>query len=252
MRSQQAIALKLTIIAIVVALGVLAYLVSSGSVAGFSATSGGRGYDPLTPLEQRGALRATLADSRAQSHLANSARTETLLIERHQEDKATRANGSWLRRADVYVYDYEQDTLIHSLVDVASGAVEQVETIVGTQLPLTQNETQAALDIAWAQTAIRTQLEIEFLRMTGEQLTSLDQINSKAFVFYAAAMPQDLGAEAQLCGYHRCAQLLLFTEDNVAFELLPIVDLSEQQVVQAVFFGVDGATHVHPLGGSHE
>jgi hypothetical protein len=234
-------------------------LASPTTLAQFTGTAA-VGYDPLTPAEQAGALQnlqrkgtiaqgVQLPDAAARSMTTAGATTgaaagvppmpaeEVLLVERHQEDKQTYAQGRWPRRADVYVYRYADDTLIRQVYNFDTNQVDQVDQVLGVQLPLTEAETQRALAIALADAAMRPQLNAEFRYITQQDLVSADQLILKAMTFHADAAPgQDLGAAAQ-CGVKRCAQLLLAAGDNVALRLIPIVDLSSGAAVQALPFG---------------
>ena len=87
---------------------------------------------------------------------------EVLLVERHQEDKQTYAQGRWPRRADVYVYRYADDTLIRQVYNMDTNQVDQVDQVLGVQLPLTEAESQRALAIALADATMRPQLNAEF------------------------------------------------------------------------------------------
>ena len=208
------------------------------------------GYDPLTPAEQTRALQALqgagtvmqglkLPDTAARTGAAAPAAPaeEVLLIERHQEDKLTYDQGRWPRRADVYVYRYADDTLIHQVYNMDTNRVDQVDQVQGVQLPLTAAESQRALAIALADGKVRPLLAAEFRLITQQDLVAGDQLILKAMTFHADAAPgRDLGEAAQ-CGIRRCAQLLLAAGDNVALQVIPIVDLSSGRVVQALPFG---------------
>jgi hypothetical protein len=164
---------------------------------------------------------------------------EVLLVERHQESKETYAAGRWPRRADVYIYRYADNVLVRQVYNLDTNQVEQVDQMQGTQLPLTEAETQRALAIAMADATARPLLNAEFQSITQQSLLASDQLIVKAMAFHADSAPgQDLGAAAQ-CGIRRCAQLLLAAGDNIALQVIPVVDLSSGAVVKALPF--DGA-----------
>ena len=75
------------------------------------------GYDPLNEQEQKLAVSAAL-QKEADLQTSNAGSLEVLLVERHEGSKTERAKGQWPRQADVYLYDYTNDTLHHSTVDV--------------------------------------------------------------------------------------------------------------------------------------
>jgi len=192
-----------------------------------------KGYDPLTEQEQAQMITTALNRGSGVSPQANE---EILLVERHQESKEVYKNGTWTRRSDVYIYNYQTDTLVQVIVNNETGAVEEEITIQGVQLPLTANEVDRAAQIVWSDDSTRQQLQTQYATITGQTLQSLDQLNVKAFVFHAESMPTDLNASSQQCGVHRCAQLLVYTGDEIAFEMTPIVDLSSGIVAQVLDF----------------
>jgi hypothetical protein len=230
-------------------------MASPTTLAQFTGTTP-TGYDPLTPAEQTRALQAlqgagramqglTLPDSASRTGAAAPATAgtsaapaeEVLLVERHQEDKQAYDQGRWPRRADVYVYRYADDTLIRQVYNMDTNQVDQLDPVQGVQLPLTAAESQRALAIALADGIVRPMLDAEFRLITQQDLVSSDQLILKAMTFHADAAPgKELGEAAQ-CGIKRCAQLLLAAGDNVALQVIPIVDLSSGKVVQALPFG---------------
>ena len=228
----------------------LASSTTLAQIAGSTST----GYDPLTPAEQARALQVLqgagtvmqglkVPDTAARTGAAPAAggtsaapAEEVLLVERHQEDKQTYAQGRWPRRADVYVYRYADDTLIRQVFNMDTNQVEQVDQVQGVQLPLTAAESQRALAIALADAQVHPLLNAEFRLIMQQDLVSGDQLILKAMTFHADSAPgRELGEAAQ-CGIKRCAQLLLAAGANVALQVIPIVDLSSGKVVQALPF----------------
>jgi hypothetical protein len=191
------------------------------------------GYDPLSPDEQ--ALARRLAFQQAEfARLVNAARqSEVLLIERHAETKAVMQSGQWPRRADVYVYLYDSDTLLHAVANLITRTVDSVETAQDAQLPLTQNETARAFQLLMADVTARADIAAQYQTITGEALTKPEtQLKFSALIYRADSMPgANPGAAA--CGPRRCAQFLLATQDDIVINLLPIVDLSLGAVVSA-------------------
>lgn len=200
----------------------------------------GTGYDPLTEREIETVRQEALADPAVVAQLEESDRQELLLIERHQEDKSVYERGNWDRRADVFVYNYENDSLIHAIYNLSSGRVDSVTSNQGDQLPLNENEINQAIGIAFNDAQLRPLLNQEYGRVTGGELTGPEQVEIKAFTFHASSLPEvELGTAAD-CGVNRCAQLLIFTRESVTFELLPVVNLSSQQVALMPFGGNNG------------
>ncbi len=154
---------------------------------------------------------------------------ELLLVERHRSAK--NAENRNQRLADVYWYDYIQDVLIVNLVNAANREIKNVEISQGTQLPLTDNEIQRALNVLFSDQTANQRISSEYLSITGQPLTDYtNQVEMRAFVFHASTAPSQLQQDSQQCGINRCAQIMLFTPDRVAFELMPIVNLSKNTV----------------------
>ncbi|HMN29065.1 MAG TPA: hypothetical protein PKE45_13015 [Caldilineaceae bacterium] len=199
------------------------------------------GYDPLTTQEIDQVVSAARRAAGEQGvGAAAGAQQELLLVERHEAGKEAYASGRWPRQGDVYLYDYTTDTLVHSLVDVQSGAVVELERVQGVQLPLTAAEKARALALIRADAAVWTRLADRFAVISGESLRDLTQLQVKVSVFVADAMPNQVNSAAQQCGRRRCAQVLLFTVDKTLLELMPIVDLSQGKVVQILGEDSDG------------
>lgn len=193
------------------------------------------GYDPLTEEEQQLVLSNALqAEKNVKANAANVDNFEVLLIERHEVSKAERADGKWQRQGDLYLYDYATDTLIHSTVDVQSGAVVATERVQGVQLPLTQREEDRSLALVQSDTELWSALAERYRAITGEVLNDLSQLQVKVSLFHGDSMPNRVNAAAQSCGQHRCAQVLIFTVDKTLLDVTPIVDLSQGKVVQVM------------------
>ena len=213
------------------------------------------GYDALSAEEQANVL-ASIKKSAELGDTARSATTEFLWVERHQEEKAVYESGQWPRRAASYLYDYSTDTLITAIINTKTSEVDSIERVQNVQPLLNEREVQRALEIAWADPVVQQLLKEQYQRTTNTDLETIDQLRTKAFVFRADSMPDTINEQSQLCGLHRCAQLLLYTQDDTAFEFLPIIDLSKGIIVQAVPF-VDAAAPTtdptpHTTGGQDE
>ena len=189
------------------------------------------GYDPLSPEEQERAQ--TLAVQRAEfaNALNAASRSELLLIERHAESKTDMRSGNWPRRADVYTYLYDSDTLLLAVVNLTSGQVDSVETMQNVQPPLTQNETNRAIQLLLADATLMANIATQYQTITGTALTQPEtQLKLNTLIYRADAMP-NANPGAAACGLHRCAQFLIATQNDVVINLLPIVDLSLETVV---------------------
>jgi hypothetical protein len=159
-------------------------------------------------------------------------RREILRVERRRfQDKHARG-----RAADVFVYDYDENLTRRIGVRLPGGEVESIEELPGVQLPLSKPEIRRAFDIAYAEPRVRARIQELYRARTGEVLADPSELQQKAMVFHAQTNPIGLSEAAARCGEHRCAQLLLFTRDYFAVEVIPIVDLSTGVVVQVVDF----------------
>jgi len=99
---------------------------------------------------------------------------------------------------------------------------------------LNQREEEQALSLIQTDRALWTTLANRYQTITGEALERLDQLQVKVSVFHANVMPDRVNAAAQQCGQHRCAQILLFTVDKTLLDMTPIVDLSQEKIVQVL------------------
>ncbi len=190
-------------------------------------------FDPLDALESRNVkARAQQHNNRNRSLPANPSPNsgyEPLLVERHRVDK--NASNRNQRLADVYWYDYARDMLIINLVNVNTQKVLSVEESQGTQLPLTDVELQRSLALLVSDQVAKQRISDEYQLITGQPLTDYtNQIEMKAFVFHADTAPAQLQPDSLQCGINRCAQIMLFTPGKIAFEVMPIINLSKNKV----------------------
>lgn len=223
--------------ALLIAIIMLLLMVQSGLVQSAMAQSGGI-MDPLSEDEINTTLSAALragAAKGADSEISAAAlQQEILLVERHQSKKGEIQSASAARQGDAYIYDYTTDTLKHAIVNLDTGETLAIEEMQNVQLPLTENEVERALDLAFQNESLRTELQSSYQLVSGNELTNIDQLNVKAFIFLAESMPDSVNGLSESCGLHRCAQLLLYTEDDTILEVQPIVDLSRQIVTQDI------------------
>lgn len=175
-----------------------------------------------------------LASTEMDRELATISNYQLLWVERHPEEKEVRLAGSWDRRADVFVYDYDGDRLLTAVVNLTEERIDGLTESRGTQLPLSLAEVEMATTIAFDDPQLRPEMDREFRRIQGETLRGPEQLNIKTFVFHESAMPNVAPAGAAGCGIRRCVQLLIYTTDDVVFETLPIVDLSRRRVAGVI------------------
>nr|CAA6829663.1 MAG: Unknown protein [uncultured Thiotrichaceae bacterium] len=192
--------------------------------------------DPLSPSEQEKALSLSISvTSRAATNTqrrstTNSDNNELLLIERRRIGKEQSSQ----RLADVYHYDYTENETIHTVINLDTQQVISTQHQQYLQLPLTENELQRASDIIFADLEEAALIKSEYQRITGQYLSSPQQLNIKAFAFSSDTLPEQLNPASQQCGLHRCAQVLLYTHDSIVFEISPIVNLSAGIVTQNI------------------
>jgi hypothetical protein len=223
---------RLRLLALALVLGLVFTVTLVWTVPGLSLQDKPRtGYDSLSPEEQGFARNLAGQNNRFALAANSDSRSELLLIERHAEPKAITRSGNWPRRADVYTYLYESDTLMLAIVNLTTGRVDSVETMQNVQLPLTQNETDRAIQLVLADAALMANVATQFQTITGTALTQPEaQLKFNVLIYRADSMPT-ANAGAVACGLHRCAQFLIATQNDVVINLLPIVDLSIEAVV---------------------
>ena len=206
----------------------------SVTIAGAQTDDTPRGTDPLSADE------LTAASDRAQGSNPGEAAglgddDVVLLVERHEEAKADEDDG--LRRADVYVYSYDDDVLTWTVVDTATGQVDQSQVVPDTQLPLIQEEEDRALEIALADPDFAQLLATRYRQATGRDLVDpATDLDIQPIVFRSDANPRAAAAGAGACGEHRCAQLMIQSTDDLLVNLLPVIDLSSGQVLTETGF----------------
>lgn len=203
------------------------------TIAGAQTDDAVRGTDPLSADETEVALGLARGSNPGEA-VGVGDDDLILLIERHEEDKAVEEDGR--RRADVYVYSYDDDVLTLSVVDLATGEVDQSRVVPDTQLPLIAEESQRAMDLATEDVATRQALATAYRQATGRDLADpATELEVQPIIFRADANPATRGP-ATACGRHRCAQLFIMSTDDLLVNLTPIVDLSTGRVVSRTGF----------------
>lgn len=220
-------------------------LLGAGAYAGLARSANSRSseaqsaapYDPLTEEE----LRETNSVVR-QAELkpeVNSAeaptREEVLLVQRLDTGKVTKGKNAGPRQSETFIYNYDSDTLRRVMVDLSTNRIEAVEEMQNVQLPLTASEIERALDLVRTDPVIGQTIREQYKNATGTDLSGLEQLQHKVFIFQADTLPNQVNEASQLCGLQRCAQVLLFTEEKMAFEITPIVNLSQEKIIQLMW-----------------
>ncbi len=192
--------------------------------------------DALNPQERQAAaerVRSSMGaamnkrQGQTQTQRANSAGADPLqllLVERRPSKSGTQ------RLADVFHYDYDANELVHCVVDIETDEVIRADRQPGVQLPLVDAEIKRATEIVMNTKKARRKINRAYRQITGRPLNSINDIDYKAFVYHADSTLIGGGNRSRACGNNRCAQVLLYTDDNVALDLSPIVDLSQGQV----------------------
>ena len=155
---------------------------------------------------------------------------EFLRVQPHRFGKSELSENK--RWADSTAYDYSTDELITTVVDLDNNQVISSRRNSKMQPPMAESEINRAIGIVFQDDEERSILNGEFTRITGQTLTSIDQLQYKAFTFFADSMPTVVNDASTACGVQRCAQLMLYTHDNIVFEVSPIVNLSAGIVTQ--------------------
>jgi hypothetical protein len=189
----------------------------------------GTGRDPLTPdEEQRAAQLALGGDQTLRTRSENVAGKQggpQLL-----STDLAEAGGGVDRKAEVYFYDYRDDTLVHKTVDLTSGQVESSETSHGSQPPPSPAEaTEAARLLIGSDRGAG--LKQDFKAATGHALTGPDQLRVQGLVF--TPRPGATGPLAS-CGAHRCVRLFTRVKDGPWIDTRHfVIDLSDRTVHHA-------------------
>ena len=162
-----------------------------------------------------------------------------LYAERHDEDKSADPS---LRRADVFYYDYASDELIQQLVNVKTGAVEDIKVVTQVKAPVTSVEASAAVGLILAHPTLGPSLRQMVQQVTGEDLLDVNQISAQGGLFFAdAAVGTPLEKITEICQFHRCIQLFLpFDETRFIDTSNLVIDLSAGQLLW-----VDEALHAY-------
>lgn len=200
----------------------------------------------VVALGARAAEVRTSAFTAADGAAITASATSVVLTERHDEGKQALAAGSTARRADVYLYNYVDDTLQHALYDYADKTLTTVETAQGVQFPLTQAERTLATQLAFADPALFSVMQEEFRTLTGKELIDPAQLDIRAFVYHSGAAPETEPPEAAVCGVQRCAQLLIVADQQTTFHALPVVNLSTLSVASIFPLALDPIANPGP------
>jgi|GEM_PF-1319694 len=216
----------------------LALAMTAFPVAADRASGGPKMHDGMNSQEEKRAMRSLDSDQslkrrskglkRRSSAAAQAVPLDPqLLLMERRRDK-----GSVLRLADAWYYDYEHNETIRKTIDLSSGDVLSSEVVIGTQLPLVEAEITQAFDVLLASAPDRRALGQAYRAVTGKRFKDRSQVSYKAFIFHPDTVVDGLMPAARRCGVHRCAQMLIYTHDNIALDTAPVVDISTSRVLQ--------------------
>ncbi|MEO7705047.1 MAG: hypothetical protein ABIV92_10445 [Thermoflexales bacterium] len=190
------------------------------------------GYDPLSSAERDLVLKVALSDERVVKVASGAARTETILVERHEESKDVYARGAWDRRADVVFYLYGFDLAVTTVVNLATRTADIVDARANYQPPLTRGEMNRAFDLALADVSAASKIRSAYQNRIGRALADPEAIERYGFVFMPDEVPEATSPDVLACGVRRCALMVLAVAGDV-LDTTIVVDLSNGRVVYA-------------------
>ncbi|MBP8241293.1 MAG: hypothetical protein KAX36_02875 [Thermoflexales bacterium] len=195
--------------------------------------SGRVGYDPLSSAERDLALKVALSDERVAKAASGAKRSETIVVERHEETKAVYAKGAWDRRADVVFYLYGPDLAVSAVVNLTTRAADVVDARANYQPPLTRSEMNRAFDLAMADVTASAKIRSAYQNRIGRTLADPEAIERYGFVFMPDEVPEATSPDVLACGLRRCALMVLAVAGDV-LDTTIVVDLSNDR---AIFVG---------------
>ena len=205
-----------------------------------------KGKDALTPEESARAFRHADRGDRVRNaprRLAANARPKALnqlpsmhriYAERSDDDKRPVGSRS-SRRADVLYYDYGSDEIVHEVVNLDNGRIEEtrVERGADKQPPITSAETLAAVQLVLDHPKLGPRLRRLYLDASGQALTNAAQLQAHGGIFLPdSAQGTPLETVTVSCRRHRCLHFLLpYGDTSVIDPGNLVVDLSAGQVL---------------------
>ena len=184
----------------------------------------------VTLAERDLALKVALSDERVVKVAGGATRSETIVVERHEETKAVYALGAWDRRADVVFYLYGSDLAVSALVNLATRIADTVDVRANYQPPLTRGEMNRAFDLAMADLRAASKIRNAYQNRIGRALADPEAIERYGFVFMPDEIPEATSPEVLACGLRRCALLVLAVAGDV-LDTTIVVDLSNGRTI---------------------
>ncbi|MFG3255980.1 Tat pathway signal sequence domain protein [Streptomyces sp. NPDC048172] len=161
----------------------------------------GQGREPLTESEREKATKAALAGDTSLRATSENVRGEQGPPQHLTTDLTDEGDGG--RTAEVYFYDYKDDTAVHKTVDLASGKVTASETSKNTQPPPSLTEARAAAALL-IKDKLGEGLRADYQRARGEELTRDTQLAVRGLTYRPHDDPSGPLAS---CGQERCVRL---------------------------------------------
>ncbi|NJM40001.1 MAG: hypothetical protein HC853_04115 [Anaerolineae bacterium] len=200
------------------------------------------GSDPLTPSEITAATNLATTSTQLrdiQTRAATIARpsqtqnlntVQRLYVERHDEGKSAPIE---TRRAAVYYYDYATNQAFVQIINLKTNQVDEVNVLSNRYLPITDIETEAALQLILDHPHLGPALRNMTFQAIGLPLSAAWQIQAQAGPFFVESMQDSPMAKiTAICAYHRCAQLFIPFNDRAFIDTSNLViDLSAGQLL---------------------
>jgi len=184
---------------------------------------------PLRKSEIREAARLARTALVRQQNLPAHARSRVVKVESIHRGKSS-SQGS--RKAIVQIYDYDNNQLLTTTVNLSNRQVSRAVVNRGKQPPLATGERQHAIRIALADSATMRTLSRVYERVTGRALTDpRSQLKLRPRNFHTSYAENDEGPDAGDCRRQRCVQLSVVTADSIRINVVPVINLSEATVV---------------------
>lgn len=205
--------------------------------------AGAASLDPLSEAERNlasnRARQATLALTGTAAADDPGDQLQVLIAELHVPFGKS-AQGGADRLANVMLYDYRNNRSVVALVDLVDGEIRSLQSQKKHQPALNAWEAARAHAIAMANETTVDAIGVEYTKASDHSMPSVDEIESSTLVFTRIFAPDQVNAQANLCGVERCAQITFFAGDDVALNLMVIVNLSLGRVVQHLPFHTAG------------
>ncbi|GAA2085867.1 hypothetical protein GCM10009801_47860 [Streptomyces albiaxialis] len=161
----------------------------------------GQGREPLTASEREKATKAALAGDTSLRATSEDVKGEEGPPQHLSTDLSDEGSGG--RTAEVYFYDYKDDTAVHKTVDLATGKVTASEKSRNTQPPPSLTEARAAASLL-VKDELGAGLRADYERARGEKLTRDTQLAVRGLTYRPH---DDPAGPLASCGQERCVRL---------------------------------------------